>query len=133
MSSKVFKYEFLVSFADTDCGDVIYYSRYLDHAERARTKLFVDLGLSQNRLKNEHAVGFMVKKCNSEYKASGKFEDMVTIETTIQPKKATLEVEHKFYNQDGVLLLENNVTMVCINTGSFRPTKVPSFISEKIC
>ena len=132
MKPSTFNYDFLVSFADTDCGDVVYYSRYLDHGERARTKLFYDLGLSQNFLKNEYSVGFMVKTCHCEYRASGKFEDTITIKTQIIPKKTRLEFEHKFFNQDGLLLLENNVTMVCVDTNSFRPIKIPDIITEKI-
>ncbi|MBX2807670.1 MAG: acyl-CoA thioesterase [Cellvibrionaceae bacterium] len=132
MSSKIYTYNFFVAFADTDCGDVVYYARYLDHAERARTQLFVELGLAQTFLRNEHSLGFMVKSCHCEYRAPAKFEDTITINTRITPGKTKLDVEHTFTKNETVLF-ENSVTMVCINTDNFRPTRIPAFIAEKLC
>jgi len=131
--SKTYIYSFLVAFADTDCGEVVYYSRYLEHSERARTQLFVELGLSQCKLKHEHSIGFMVKSCQADYRLSAKFEDLVTVKTSIEASKSRLEFNHKFFNDEGSLLFDNNVTMVCINTDSLRPVKIPNFIGDLLC
>lgn len=132
MSLQIHTYDFLVAFADTDCGGVVYYARYLDHAERARTQWFFDIGLSQNHLKDHHSLGFVVKSCQCEYRASGKLEDKITIHTTVSPGKTRLNFEHRFVHNERGLLFENAVTMVCVNTDTFKPVKIPGFIRSQL-
>ena len=43
---KTFQAHFSICYADTDAGGVVYHSRYIDMAERARMEMLHELGIS---------------------------------------------------------------------------------------
>ena len=84
--SKSHIYELKVFVEDTDFGRV-FYSRYLQYIERARTELIHEkFGLTLTQLMNEHDVMFVVRKCNIKYLKSAVFEDNLSVETAVLKK-----------------------------------------------
>jgi len=71
---------------DVDFGRV-FYSRYLQYIERARTELIQEkFGLTLTQLMNEHDVMFVVRECNIKYLKSAVFEDKLSVETAVLKK-----------------------------------------------
>ena len=84
--SKSHIYELKVYVEDVDFGRV-FYSRYLQYIERARTELIHEkFGLTLTQLMNEHDTMFVVRNCNIKYLKSAVFEDNLSVETTILKK-----------------------------------------------
>ena len=84
--SKSHIYELKVFVEDIDFGRV-FYSRYLQYIERARTELIHEkLGLSLTQLMNEYDIMFVVRSCNIKYLKSAVFEDNLSVETTVLKK-----------------------------------------------
>ena len=85
--SKSHIYKLKVFVEDVDFGRV-FYSRYLQYIERARTELIYEkFGLTLTQLMNEHDIMFVVRKCNNiRYLKSAVFEDNLSVETTILKK-----------------------------------------------
>ena len=84
--SKSHIYELKVFVEDTDFGRV-FYSRYLQYIERARTELIHEkFGLTLTQLMNEHDIMFVVRNCNIKYLKSAVFEDNLSVETTVLKK-----------------------------------------------
>ena len=84
--SKSHIYKLKVFVEDIDFGRV-YYSRYLQYIERARTELILEkFGLSLTKLMNEHDIMFVVKNCTIKYIKSAVFEDNLIVETTVLKK-----------------------------------------------
>ena len=84
--SKSHIYELKVFVEDIDFGRV-FYSRYLQYIERARTELIHEkFGLTLTQLMNEHDIMFVVRKCNIKYRKSAVFEDNLSVETTVLKK-----------------------------------------------
>ena len=84
--SKSHIYKLKVFVEDIDFGRV-YYSRYLQYIERARTELIHEkFGLSLTQLMNEHDIMFVVKNCYIKYIKSAAFEDNLSIETIVLKK-----------------------------------------------
>ena len=84
--SKSHIYELKVYVEDVDFGRV-FYSRYLQYIERARTELIHEkFGLTLTQLMNEHDIMFVVKNCNINYIKGAVFEDNLSIETTVLKK-----------------------------------------------
>ena len=84
--SKSHIYKLKVFVEDVDFGRV-FYSRYLQYIERARTELFYEkFGLTLTQLMNEHDIMFVVRTCSIKYLKSAVFEDNLSIETTILQK-----------------------------------------------
>ena len=73
--SKSHIYKLKVFVEDVDFGRV-FYSRYLQYIERARTELINNkFGLTLTQLMNEHDIMFVVRSCNIKYLKSAVFED----------------------------------------------------------
>ncbi len=84
--SKSHIYELKVFVEDVDFGRV-FYSRYLQYIERARTELIHEkFGLTLTQLMNEHDLMFVVRKCNIKYRKSAVFEDNLSVETAVLKK-----------------------------------------------
>ena len=84
--SKSHIYELKVFVEDVDFGRV-FYSRYLQYIERARTELIHEkFGLTLTQLMNEHDVMFVVRECNIKYLKSAVFEDNLSVETAVLKK-----------------------------------------------
>ena len=84
--SKSHIYKLKVFVEDVDFGRV-FYSRYLQYIERARTELIHQkFGLTLTQLMNEYDIMFVVRSCNVKYLKSADFEDNLTIETKVQKK-----------------------------------------------
>ena len=84
--SKSHIYELKVFVEDVDFGRV-FYSRYLQYIERARTELIHEkFGLTLTQLMNEHDVMFVVRECKIKYLKSAVFEDNLSVETAVLKK-----------------------------------------------
>ena len=84
--SKSHIYELKVFVEDIDFGRV-FYSRYLQYIERARTELIHEkFGLTLTQLMNEYDIMFVVRSCNIKYLKSAVFEDNLSVETTVLKK-----------------------------------------------
>ena len=84
--SKSHIYKFKVFVEDVDFGRV-FYSRYLQYIERARTELIYEkFGLTLTQLMNEYDIMFVVRSCNIKYLKSAVFEDNLSVETAVLKK-----------------------------------------------
>ena len=84
--SKNHIYELKVFVEDIDFGRV-FYSRYLQYIERARTELIHEkFGLTLTQLMNEYDIMFVVRSCNIRYLKSAVFEDNLSVETAVLKK-----------------------------------------------
>ena len=84
--SKSHIYNLKVFVEDVDFGRV-FYSRYLQYIERARTELIQEkFDHTLTQLMNEYDIMFVVRSCNIKYLKSALFEDNLSVETTVLKK-----------------------------------------------
>ena len=97
--SEFHTYNTKVYYEDTDAGGIVYYARYLNFIERARTEMIYErFNLSHNQLKSDFNAIFVVRECNVKYHKSANFEDHLEVHTHISTKtpvrlKLTQEVK----------------------------------------
>ncbi len=132
-----------VYYEDTDAGGVVYHSNYINFFERARTEWLRNLGFEQDQLISKHQVIFVVRALNCEYLKPALFNDelFVTVDirelgkTSVVFKQQVLRTtkdEEKSKHGDHIILAEGNVTVVIVDSVTFRPKRLPSFLLEKI-
>ena len=129
--SKSHIYKLKVFVEDVDFGRV-FYSRYLQYIERARTELIRQkLNLSLTQLMSEHDIIFVVKKCNIQYLKSGVFEDNLSVETTILKKsKVRLNLIQEVKRGTEILVSAEVELAVVDRSGSVK--KLPKDLFAKI-
>jgi len=121
-----------IYYHDTDAGGVVYYGRYLNYLEEART-LFLEMKGIDISLFRDKKFLYAVRKCAITYKSPARYGD--TIVCSAQLMKTTSvqlifkqEIRDKQSNR---LILNADVTIVSLNK-DFKPTPIPEEIRSKL-
>ena len=122
-------YNVRIYYQDTDAGGIVYHSKYLDFAERARSELLVDMGLSNKKLIDE-GVAFVLSNASINYKSPASLDDVVCVETTVlELKNASLTMQHKFMVDDKEKVVIE-LKLAVINPKDLRPIRMPANVKE---
>jgi len=117
-----------VYYEDTDAAGVVFYANYLKFFERGRTEWLRRLGVNQSELAAQHQRMFVVKRVQTHYIKPARFDDLLTIQSRItRLGRASIEFAQTATTQ-GETLCESTVEVVCVDTDSFRPAGLPSFL-----
>lgn len=119
-----------IYFEDTDSGGIVYYANYLKFYERARTDYLRMNEIYQKELALTQKIGFVVRKIEVEYLSPACLDDKISVSVKF------LEVSNvkvKIYQEikiDNKVISTAKVDLVCINTNSIKPTKIPEHIKN---
>ena len=124
-------YKLKVFVEDIDFGRV-FYSRYLQYIERARTELILEkFGLTLTQLMNEHDIMFVVRFCKIKYIKSAVFEDNLSIETSVLKKTSVrLNLLQEVKRGEEILVSAEVELAVVDRSGSIK--KLTPELIEKI-
>lgn len=115
-----------VYYEDTDAAQMVYHAGYLRFAERARTELLRVQGISQAHLREVHGLGFAVRRCEIDYRAPARLDDLLLVRTRVQAHtrvQATL-AQAIVHAGDGRAIADLVVNVVCLDTRG-RPARMP--------
>ena len=126
-----FRFPVRVYYEDTDAGGIVYHANYLRFAERARTETLRRLGIEQARLRAEHDVVFVVRRCTIDFRAPARLDDALEVRTRMTGwRGAAIEAEQTVHRQgEEGALVSLYLTIACVN-GQGRPVRVPSPVRE---
>jgi len=114
----------------TDSGGVVYYARYLDFLEEARTEFLAQKGFSIKALADK-GVMFVVARQEIDYKAPAVYGDTLTIETRVAETSAVrINFENEINNQEGKLIAKAKTVLVCVNS-ELKPQVIPDDIRSQ--
>jgi acyl-CoA thioester hydrolase len=115
-----------IRYADTDKMGIVYYAKYLEYFEVARTEMLRAIGLPYREIE---AAGFElpVASASVKYYKGAKYDDEILVTAAFTPQDSprieiTYEVRDKLTND---LLAEGATTLVFINMKSGRPSRPP--------
>ena len=129
--SKSHIYKLKVFVEDVDFGRV-FYSRYLQYIERARTEFIHEkIGLTLTQLMNQHDTMFVVRTCNIKYLKSANFEDNLSIKTNVQKKTNVRLNLLQEVKRDGEVLVSAEVELA-VDDRSGSVKKLSKGFLEKI-
>ncbi len=118
-----------IYYQDTDAGGIVYHSNYLDFAERARSDLLREIGLSNTALVNR-GVAFVLRQLNIMYKAPAKLDDDLCIQTTVREiKNASMIMEQRFFRDDKELV-SITLQLAFVNPDTLAPIRIPEDIKN---
>ena len=94
LSSKI---SIRIYYEDTDAGGIVYHSKYLNFAERARAEFLRNLSLEQTYIKEKYQVQFVLKNLKVSYMYSCKLDDQINLVTNLESiNRAKLCFRHIF-------------------------------------
>lgn len=121
--------DFHIYYQDTDAGGIVYHSNYLDYAERARSELLFDMGVS-NTILAEQGLAFVLRQVHIDYRKPARLDDLLTVETVvIGMKNASMEMEQTFFKDDDVLVVIR-LQLAFVNPNNLRPIRIPDTLKE---
>lgn len=120
-----------VYYEDTDLAGIVYYANYLKFIERGRTEWVRDLGIDQGRLKADEGIVFAVRHLEADYLSPARFDDELTVETTLTSITGVRIVLAQEVRRDGDLLFSASVTLVALNEDGM-PTRLPANIRQNL-
>ncbi len=121
-----------VYWEDTDAGGVVYYANYLKFLERARTEWLSALGLEQDRLALDAGVLFVVRRVEADYLRPARFNDRLLVRSRLSELGHARLVMQQEVLRDSERLLSARVQVASVEPVSFRPARIPRFVTEKI-
>jgi acyl-CoA thioester hydrolase len=121
-----------VYYEDTDAGGIVYHSNYLNFAERARCEMMRDLGHECSALQKDTGIMFVLKAAELDYIAPSKLDDALQVATTVAYMKNTSFQLHQNVRKDGKDICRMIVTLVCVNTDTIKPVRLPDELRTKL-
>ncbi|HVS37629.1 MAG TPA: thioesterase family protein [Gemmataceae bacterium] len=118
-----------VRYAETDRMGLLHHANYLVYFELARTELLRSLGLTYKDMEDQ---GFLlvVTKVEVRFRRPARYDDLLTIRTTVV-KTTMVRIDHHYEVLcDGQLLAEGSSTLACVDR-SGRPQVLPEFLRER--
>ena len=110
-----YKTKLRIYYEDTDAGGIVYHSKYLNFAERARTEFLRDKKIEQNTLIEKYGIIFVVKSLKIEYLSAARLDDIISIKTKIHDlNKVKVDFEHLIFKRN-TTLAKIRVRVCCVN------------------
>jgi acyl-CoA thioester hydrolase len=124
-----------VYYEDTDSGGVVYYANYLKFMERARSERLRAIGYEQDELARQ-GILFAVRSAALEFLKPARFNELLQVSATVvHLGRASICFEQQVSRaSDGVteLLTEGQVSVVCLETQSFKPRSIPPKLKKDL-
>lgn len=122
------KYRLL--YADTDAMGIMYYANYFRVYEAARSELMRSIGLSLSEVEAKGIICPAVN-VNAEYIRAAKFDEEVTIITTIDSVPQVKFIFHQtMYDKDQNVLNRAIITLGFVNTEKFKAVRCPEWLKD---
>ncbi|MBB6463008.1 acyl-CoA thioesterase [Flammeovirga kamogawensis] len=121
-----------INYADTDQMGFVYYGHYAKFYEIGRTEALRSLGMSYKQMEAE-GVMLPVLENFSKYIKPAKYDDLITIRTTLTEKPSVkLLFEYELFNQDGELLNTGKTKLAFMKKETYKPCRAPKNFMEAI-
>ena len=121
-----------VRYAETDQMGYVYYGNYAQYFEVARVEALRQVGLSYKMFEDSGTM-MPVLQLNCRYKKPAKYDDLLTIRTTIKEVPGTrIFFFYEVFNEAGTLLHEGETTLVFIDMKTNRPVSCPDMLLQKL-
>src|SRR3954467_11322570 len=108
---------------------LLHHANYLVYFEQARIELLRDTGVTYKDLEDQ---GFLLVLTRIEvrYKSPARYDDVLTIRTTVE-RTTAVRIDHRYEMCcDGRLVAEASSTLACIGRDG-RPQALPESLREK--
>lgn len=121
-----------VRYGETDNMGYVYYGTYAVYFEIGRTELIRQFGLTYKQLEEMGTI-MPVNRMNIEYKHPAKYDDILTIITTVKKMPSVRITFHsEIFNQNKNIIATGDVTLVFVDANKRRPIRPPEILISKI-
>lgn len=129
----LFTWPIRVYYEDTDTGGVVYHANYLRFLERARTEWLRARGWSQERLKQDSGIGFVVAAMTIDFRRAARLDDELLATVRIKARRrVSLDFEQTLVaaRNPACLYVQATAQVACVDLSSLRPHRLPDNLAS---
>jgi acyl-CoA thioester hydrolase len=121
-----------VYWEDTDAGGIVFYANYLKFFERARTEWFRQLGFSQEALRHDPGVMFVVTDTSVRHHAPARLDDWLEVSVAVQRMgAASLEIRQEARAAQR-LVAHGTIRIGCVDAATLKPCRLPAAVAHAV-
>jgi acyl-CoA thioester hydrolase len=115
----------------TDCGGVVYYAKYLEFLEEARTEFLAERGISVKELVKNGTL-FVVARQEIDYKLPAFYGDALNIDTRIsEVGRVHVGFDYEIRNQHNQIVSKAKTILVFVDK-DLKPKIIPEEIKKQM-
>jgi acyl-CoA thioester hydrolase len=119
-----------VRYGETDQMGYVYYGYYAMYYEVARVESLRQLGLTYKEIEAAGVI-MPVLENRSRYLAPGRYDELLTIVTTIREKPGVrIKFEYEVFNEQNQLINKGETLLAFVDRATNRPCRPPEAISK---
>ncbi|MDE2094397.1 MAG: tol-pal system-associated acyl-CoA thioesterase [Burkholderiales bacterium] len=131
-----YRFRLRVYWEDTDAGGVVFYANYLKFFERARTEWLRSLGHSQERLRTDTGVVFVVTDTAVRYVRPARLDDELAVTVrVVHAGRAQMTIAQQAWRHatsGEELVADGTIRIGCVEAGTFKPQRIPISIVDSL-
>jgi len=130
----VITYDYItkIYYKDIDQMGVVYYSRYFEFFEQARTEMLKGIDLIVTDIEKE-GYYLPVVSATADYKEGARFEDKIIIRTMIKKlPQARMKIDYEVYRKTDNRLLVTGHTVHGFIDKEGKPKRPPKFLLDRL-
>jgi acyl-CoA thioester hydrolase len=126
-----FSHELRVRYSECDAQGIVFNGNYLAYVDVALTEMWRAAFGSYDGLL-EHGVDTVVGEANLRFRAPGRFDDVLRIESGFDGLGQTSTVLKLWFRRGEELLLEADLRYVFVDTETWQKTPIPAAVRERL-
>jgi acyl-CoA thioester hydrolase len=121
-----------VRFADTDAQGIAHNSRYFIWFEVARVEYLREYAGGYQHLR-DHGIEALVLESHCRYHVPARFDDVLRVHARcVDVRGARFRYEYAIAREDGALVADGSTHHGCVDSETFRPTRIPDWLRDAI-
>jgi acyl-CoA thioester hydrolase len=121
-----------VRFADTDAQGIAHNASYLVWYEVARVEYLRAYAGGYQALR-DHGIEALVLESHCRYVVPAVFDDLLHVHTRcVGLRGARFRYEYAIVRADGTLMADGYTAHACVDSATFKPTRVPDWLRDAI-
>ncbi|MBQ7413370.1 MAG: YbgC/FadM family acyl-CoA thioesterase [Alphaproteobacteria bacterium] len=124
-----FTWQLRMCFQDVDAEGIVYHSRYLEYAERARTEWLHTMGHT-NREIMDSGVVMVLRHIEMDFIAPAKLDDILSIDVRVVEIKSASTLLEQTISVDNQINVRLKLQLVFVDKNTLRPTRLPAMLKQ---
>ena len=121
-----------IYYKDVDQMGIVYYSRYYEYFEEARTELLASIGLDVTKIEKS-GITLPVISSHCDYNKGAKFEQNILVKASIKSKpKSKLRIDYFVFIEDEKDFIVSGYTEHAFVNKHGKAVRVPKMILDQI-
>ena len=127
----MFTYPMRVPYSDMTAGNHVYYSRYLEWLEAARTEAFREMGVTLEELQTKQNLMFPVVECLLKFNMAARYDDVIDIRSWFSEVGKVKFFWDYEVARGADILVDAKILHVCA-TFDEKPQRLPAGLAGKM-